>query len=179
MKPLEKNKREEFRLRIAGISLGNHRFSISCDKTFFELSDISELQDGVIHLQIDMENQEKMLLLSFHFIGKVYAPCDRCLDNVEISLDFTEKLIVKLIEQPEENIDEDNIWFIDENEYELDVFHFVYESIRLALPLQIMHLNDENGNSTCNPDVLKILENFSIKEQPIDPRWEVLNQLKK
>lgn len=175
----EKQKRDEFKLRIAGISIGNHQFSISCDKTFFELANISELQDGLIHLQIDMENQGKMLILNFHFQGNVISPCDRCLDDVEVPIHFTENLIVKLVEFPDEEKKEDNLWFIDENEYKLDVFHFVYESIQLTLPIQIMHPNDKNGLSTCNPKVLEILENLTIKEQNIDPRWEVLKQLKK
>lgn len=178
MMPKEKSKRDEFRLRIAGISLGNHKFSITCDELFFEISNISELQGGSLQLQIDMENQEKMLNLHFHIQGNVVAPCDRCLDPVEIPLEFTEQLIVKLVEQPDESLNEDNLWFIDENEYALDVFHFVYENIRLALPIKITHPDDEQGNSTCNPEILKILENLSLKESQIDPRWEALKQIK-
>lgn len=178
MTPKEKSKRDEFRLRIAGISLGNHKFSITCDELFFEISNISELQGGCLQLQIDMENQEKMLNLHFHIQGNVVAPCDRCLDPVEIPLEFTEQLVVKLVEQPDESLNEDNLWFIDENEYALDVFHFVYEIIRLALPIKITHPDDEQGNSTCNPEILKILENLSLKESQIDPRWEALKQIK-
>ena len=120
----------------------------------------------------------KILNLHFHFKGNVVAPCDRCLDPVEIPLEYTESLIVKLVEHPDESLNEDNLWFIDENEYALDVFHFVYESIRLAIPIKITHPDDEQGNSRCNPEILKILENLSLKESQIDPRWEALKQIK-
>ena len=61
------------------------------------------------------------------------------------------------------------------------LFHFVYESIMLALPIQVLHPDDENGNSTCNPEILKIMNEHSPdakKEDEIDPRWEALKKLK-
>jgi len=177
VKPTQK--KEEFKLRIAGVSLGIHTFSIDCDKEFFEISEISELQDGLLNLQIEMEKTETMLNLKFHFKGTVTAACDRCLDPVSIPMNFEEQLLVKLSQNIEEveNVD-DNIWVINDNVYELDVFHFVYESIRLALPNKIVHPNDKEGNSTCNPEVLKKLETYSHKESEIDPRWEGLKNIK-
>ena len=58
--------------------------------------------------------------------------------------------------------------------------HFIYETICLALPHRIVHPDDENGNSTCNPEVLKKLESMSQTEKPqeIDERWAALKDLK-
>jgi uncharacterized protein len=174
-----KQKMDEFKLRIAGVCLGTYTFSIDCDKEFFEISEISELQDGLLKLQIEMEKTETMLNLKFHFKGTVTAMCDRCLDPVTIPMNFKERLIVKLTQNMDEvEESDDNIWVINENEYELDIFHFVYEAIRLALPLKIVHPNDKMGNSTCNPEVLKKLEKYSHKESEIDPRWEGLKNIK-
>ncbi|HOF45417.1 MAG TPA: DUF177 domain-containing protein [Bacteroidales bacterium] len=174
----EKQEREKFKLRIAGVSLGTHRYSMTCDKTFFELTELSELQDGVVNVQIEMENSEKMLILDFNFEGTVFTPCDRCLDLLSLKLNFSEQLIVKLVADSKLYQNEDNIWYIDENEYELDIFHFVYESICLALPMQKVHADDENGNSTCNSDILERINALSAKETSIDPRWEALQHIK-
>ncbi len=176
-------KREEFRLRLAGVADGKHSFSIVCDKTFFELAELSQLQDGQLDLQIEMLKTEKMLDLRFHFEGDVVTTCDRCLDDITINLNFDETLIVNLVSHPEEDFENDeNIWMIDENAYDLDIFHFVYESIMLALPQVIMHSDDEEGNSTCNAEVLKRLEELSGTQnedsEEIDPRWEALKNLK-
>lgn len=174
-------KREEFKLRISGVELGMHSFSIDCDNRFFELAEIPDLHEGDVKLQIEMEVSEKMITLDFQFNGYVMLPCDRCLEPVRVNLDFDEHLLVKLVPQVAEMQQEDDMWVVNENEYELDVFHFVYESIMLALPIQVLHPDDENGNSTCNPEILKIMNEHSPdakKEDEIDPRWEALKKLK-
>ncbi len=175
-------KKEEFKLRISGVELGKHSFSIDCDNRFFELAEIPDLQEGLVKLQIEMEVFEKMITLDFHFDGFVMLPCDRCLEPVRIDLDFDEHLVVKLVPLLEETQEEEDMWIVNENEYELDVFHYVYEAITLALPIRIIHPDDENGNSTCNPEILKKLEELTNpvpKEDEIDPRWEALKNIKK
>jgi len=176
-----KEKRDDYKIRIAGVDIGTYSYSMVCDKAFFELSEISEVEDGLLNLQIEMDKSEKMLDLKFHFVGEVVSPCDRCLDPVTIPMDFNEQLIVNLVPEVEEDFENDeNIWMVDENIYELDLFHFIYETIRLALPHRIVHPDDENGNSTCNPEVLKKLESLSQNEKPqeIDERWAALKDLK-
>jgi len=175
-------KREEFKLRISGVEIGKHSYSIDCDNTFFELAEIPDLQEGLVKLQIEMEIFEKMITLDFHFKGNVTLPCDRCLEPVDVNLDFTDHIIVKLIPYLEEKEEEDNLWMINENDYELDLFHYVYESISLALPTQILHPDDENGNSTCDPEILKKLDELTSRENDsdeIDPRWEALKNIKR
>ena len=179
LKVKSNEKREEFKLRISGIESEKHLFSIDCDNTFFELAEIPDLQEGDVKLQIEMDVSDKIITLDFHFNGFVMLPCDRCLDPVKVDLDFEEHLLVKLMPWIEETEEEDGMWMVNENTYELDLFHFVYESITLALPSQILHPDDENGNSTCNPEILKKLEELTPHEtDEIDPRWEALKNIK-
>ena len=162
----EKQIRDEFKLRLSGVEDGTRCFSIHCEKAFFELAEISE----------------KLVNVLCQFNGYVVAPCDRCLLPVRLPMDFEQRLIVKLVpnigEEPES--EDDDIWVLDENTYELDLFQFVYESIFLALPIRIVHEDDENGNSTCDPQVLAKLEELSQKEEEkeSDPRWDALKNLK-
>ena len=107
-----------------------------------------------------------------------------CLLPVNLPMDFDEHLIVKLVPEVQdgENEMDDEIWVLEDTTFELDLFHFVYESIMLALPMQIIHEDDENGNSTCDPVILKKLEELSCKHAPkdendIDPRWEALRNI--
>lgn len=176
-----KLKREEFLLRIGGQTLGEHCVSIVCDKTFFDIAEMEDLHDGLLNIRIKMEVQEQMVLIDFHFSGYVLAPCDRCLDDVKVPMDFSERLVVKLVENPAAYANEDdeaeNLWFVGEKEPTLDVFHFVYESILLALPMKIVHPDDENGNSTCNPEILDRLQKLSGKDEKTDPRWDALKDI--
>ncbi|MCQ2276318.1 MAG: DUF177 domain-containing protein [Bacteroidales bacterium] len=180
----EKQIRDDFKLRLAGVEDGTYSFSISCKKEFFELAKISNIEDGDLKLQVEMSKTEKLVDVRCHFEGYVVAPCDRCLLPVTLPMDIDERLIVKLVPTVEEgeNDDDDDIWVMDENTYELDIFQFVYESIFLAMPISVIHEDDENGNSTCDPEVLKKLEELSQKEEEkekeTDPRWDALKNLK-
>lgn len=178
----EKQIRDQFKLRLSGVEDGTRCFSINCDKAFFELAEISEVRDGALDLRIEMTKTEKLVTVLCQFNGYVMAPCDRCLLPVRLPMDFEQRLIVKLVpntgDEPES--EDDDIWVLDENTYELDLFQFVYESIFLALPIRIVHEDDENGNSTCDPAVLAKLEELSQKEEEkeTDPRWDALKNLK-
>lgn len=178
----EMQTREKFKLRLSGVADGIYYFSIICDKTFFELAEFADLHDGNLNLQIKMEKQQKMINLDFHFEGYVIAPCDRCLLQVKVPMNFDEHLLVKLVPEvrKEDNDLDDDIWIMEDTTYELDIFHFVYESLFLALPHRIIHEDDADGNPTCDPVIMKKLEELSGLPKPkdeIDPRWEALKNI--
>lgn len=180
----ERELHRQFKIRISGIELGKHCFSIDCDKEFFDLAGIDKLLDGRLNLRIEMEKSEKMVDFKCHFEGEVTAECDRCLEPVTLPMSFDERLLVKLVTENyrSEEEQEDEIWMMDENTYEIDLFHFVYESIVLALPIRIVHEDDADGNPTCDPEVMRRLEGTDIeaadKEQETDPRWDALKNIK-
>ena len=63
----ERQLRNEFKIRISGIELGKHCFSIDCNKEFFDLAGIEQLTDGHLNLRIEMEKSEKMVDFFCHF----------------------------------------------------------------------------------------------------------------
>jgi uncharacterized metal-binding protein YceD (DUF177 family) len=155
-----------------------------CDKAFFELTGLSEIEDGSIKVQIEMEKSATMLSLQFHFKGEITVLCDRCLDFLTLPLDFTDFLVVNLVSQVDESFEnDDNIWQLHEKAYELDLTHFLYEAIELALPTRLIHPEDEKRNTTCNPEMLQKLAELAPKEEQqntteTDPRWDALKDLK-
>jgi uncharacterized protein len=176
--------RAEFKLRLAGVANGKHSFSIICDKSFFDSNELSDILDGSVNLQILMDKSDKMLKIDFHFKGELIAECARCLDPVSYPVHFESSLLVNLVQQVEEGFEnDDDIWMIQEKEYELDVYQYVYETIVLSLPSQIIHPDDDNGDSTCNHEFLKTLAAYTVdetalKQKEIDPRWDALKNIK-
>ena len=85
------------------------------------------------------------------------------------------KLIVKFGNETYEETDE--ILIIPETDYQIDLYHYVYEYINLLLPVKKVHPEDSNGNSTCNAEVIKKLEELE-NQNPTDPRWNELKKLK-
>jgi uncharacterized metal-binding protein YceD (DUF177 family) len=176
------DKRSDYVLRLSGIEFGNHKYTMVCDKAFFELTGLSEIEDGSINVQIDMEKDEKMMTLQFHFKGEITVLCDRCLDFLTLPLDFTDFLVVNFVTQIEESFEnDDNIWQIHEKAHELELTHFLYEAIELALPTQRIHPDDKNGNTTCNPEMLQKLAELAPQHEEQhepDPRWNALKELR-
>ena len=56
----------------------------------------------------------------------------------------------------------------------------MYEYVATALPIRHVHPDDENGLSTCDSEMLNLLDKMQQKdddEKEIDPRWEKLKEL--
>jgi uncharacterized metal-binding protein YceD (DUF177 family) len=89
------------------------------------------------------------------------------------------RLIVKFGETTvEEN---DVILILSDKEYEFNIAQYIYEYINLLVPMRHVHPDDVKGNSTCNREMLEIIEKVSHKQadpEEIDPRWEALKKLK-
>ncbi|MCL2290239.1 MAG: DUF177 domain-containing protein [Bacteroidetes bacterium] len=173
------DKRDEYVVRLSGVDVGTHKYTMVCDKAFFELTGLNEIEDGSIKVLIEMEKSATMLSFQLHFKGEITVICDRCLDFLTLPLDFTDFLVVNLVSQIDESFEnDDNIWQLHEKAYELDLTHFLYETIELALPTQLIHSEENN----CNPEMLQKLAEFAPKEEQqateTDPRWDALKNLK-
>jgi len=168
----------EFMIPFQGMSLGKHKFSIVCDNTFFEAMQLSEVQDGAIVLEIEMEKQAHLLQFVFNFKGTIKVECDRCLDEMDLDLDFSKHLTVKILSEKSTEIhqEDDEIWMVGEDVHELNFEHFVYEAILCEIPLQHVHAD----RNSCNTEMLKRLEMIQNVEEETqtDPRWDALKTLK-
>jgi uncharacterized metal-binding protein YceD (DUF177 family) len=168
------NHLKEYNIPFVGLELGNHQFEFEVNDKFFEHFEYSQIQHGQVHVAVDLEKMERMMIFSISLHGKVLVTCDRCTDEFDFPLSDTEKLIVKLgAEYIEES---DDVVVIPETEYQFDLAPYIYEFIHLALPFRLLHPDDEDGNSTCDPDMLRRLSSLAASETT-DPRWEALKKL--
>lgn len=166
----------QYSVEIASLELGNHQFNFQIKKTFFDDLAYSELEDGDFSVKLKIEKKERMLLLNFDISGIVHVNCDRCTDNLDITVKTQHQLILKYGSTHED--DEDDVVFIRESENEFNIASFVYEFIILALPYKLVHGDDENGVSFCNKEFMKT---FSIYQSNAsnDDRWEKLKNMNK
>ncbi|MFM7079423.1 MAG: YceD family protein, partial [Bacteroidota bacterium] len=80
-------------------------------------------------------------------------------------------------EAREESVD---IIVIPHGELVLDVAQHIYEYISLQVPMRVVHPDDSEGRSGCDPEVIRKLEEEPEHQDPIeDPRWDALKKLKK
>ena len=160
-------------LKIAykGLSIGVHEFSWELDKSFFELIGNAEIVNNHLQVNLELEKQERMMILNFTIVGEVTVVC---LDDLKIPLNRKTVLYVKF---GRERLEEDeNVLVLPETDYELNVSDLINEYVTLAIPLKKIHEDDAKGNSLCNKEVTDKLRALS-EEQPIDPRWDKLKNL--
>ena len=163
----------QYTIQFSGLKPGRHDFEFEIDKKFFESIEYSELQDGKLNVALALDKQTNMLVLDFVVAGDVNVPCDRCGEDFLLPLSAKERLIIKFGEQTTE-VAEDVI-LIPHNESEINVAHFIYEYIILALPQKRVH-----PEGKCDTETLKRLEKLedeTNKNKNTDPRWDGLKNI--
>ncbi len=168
-------KSTEFMIPFKGLGIGMYEFTYNISEAFFGKIEYSEIKKGSVKVDLFLEKQENMLVLNFKITGKVEVNCDRCLEAFDYPVASNQQLIVKFGEKREEEGDE--ILIIPESDHQIDIAPYIYEYIYLLLPLQRIHPDDDEGNITCNNEVIKKLNELK-KQNTIDSRWEALKKLK-
>jgi uncharacterized protein len=165
-----------------GLKDGVHIFSFSLDDSFFIKVKYSEIKKGSLKAKIRLDKQPGQLVLFVEIIGNVKVMCDRCLDYFDLQINYNGSLYVKFVngnENIKEHIEEDSISISNSNK-ELDITHYIYESICLSIPSQRIHPVNKNGRSSCNKKMIAKILAYSANTQidnDIDPRWMKLKDI--
>lgn len=151
------------------------------------------VQKGHVHVDLTVKRTSLMFEFTFHCVGSVLVPCDRCLDDVEVPIDTTNRLIVKFGKEYAEESDE--VVIIPEEEGAINVAWFLYEFIALAVPMKHVHAPGQ-----CNKAMASKLKKHTARrrddeedtfgeededtpdgaasaEEATDPRWDALKGL--
>ena len=157
------------------------------------------IQRGKIHTEVRCLSAGTVFKFQIHSVGTVVVPCDRCLSDLELRIETTDVLNVKL---GDEYADEGDCVVVPESDGYLDLSQFIYEFIVLSMPMTCCH---EPGK--CDDAMMQTLslhqatrsgeeedEEFSSEREsadaqldmsededsvePVDSRWEALKKLK-
>ena len=160
----------DFDIPFSGLKIGNHRYDFKIGKSFFDLFEYCEIEDGDFDVRIDMEKQASMLILDFDLKGKVNTECDRCGSEVAIPVVFRERIFVKF---GDEVSDDEHILIIPEHAHQVNVATLIEEFAVLSLPVRRIHPEGE-----CNRAALQRLKELEHQEHTgTDPRWDKLKGL--
>jgi len=120
-----------------------------------------------------------------HLRARAIRPCDRCLKDVELSVDEDLELFYEPSDPDEglsgsagteKEIRGKDLEFSVYNDDEIDLDQLVVEQVALNVPTRVLCKEDCRGLcDQCGTD----LNQFSCRcEQPVDPRWHVLLDIK-
>lgn len=138
---------KRYRIAHKGLKNGVHDFDFKVDGTLFEAEENAEIKDGDCDVRVRMAKSETMLELDIAIEGYVVVECDRCLEDCRIPIDYDGHLIVRFSDEPSD-FDGEVMW-IPQGDDELDLAHYIYESIVLSLPYRRVHPDGE-----CDPEML-------------------------
>jgi len=171
-------KYKDFEIEIEGRKNGVYKFNYELGNDFFELFEKALIKHGNLAVNLDFVKKNRLLEFNYTIKGEIELVCDRCLDTFMHPVNIKTTQIVKVGEE-EKEIDE-RTWMIKESRKSINVAQWFYEDAALTIPYRKIHPDDENGNSTCNPEMLKVLGKYTIndkEESNTDPRWDVLKDL--
>jgi uncharacterized protein len=161
---------------ISGLREGRHTYNFEIGETFFAQFKGSEITEANLNVNVEMDKHSSHIDFRIKISGNVEINCDRCLEVYSQPVECENRLLAKLESRWDD--DDPDILTIPSDENELDIKQYLYEFILLSLPLQRVHPVDANGRSTCNPDMLKKINEHSVNvEKNIDPRWDELKKL--
>ena len=103
------------------------------DDTFFGALDEVEVKKGSLHVSVSIRKASGFFEFLIHTVGTVIIPCDRCLDDMEQSVETDTRQVVRL---GSENSEDGDTIVVDENEGILDLTWIIYESVALAIPIR-------------------------------------------
>ncbi|MEZ4808018.1 MAG: YceD family protein [Flavobacteriales bacterium] len=164
---------QEHTIAFTGLKEGLHAFTFELGREFFDAAGEEEFEGGAVHVEVALDKHSTMLVANIHVDGPVNVRCDHCNEPMELVLKGDQRQIFKLTD--EEDLDDDELVALGSNAHDVNLTHYIYECLRLSLPARHVH-----APGLCDPEVERVLGELTVEHEPLpDPRWEVLDKLKK
>ena len=186
---------DTYKIDLLSSGLGGKTFEYEISDDFFAQID-GLIQRGSIHTTVACLSAGSIIKFQIHSVGTVIVPCDRCLSDLELRIETTDELNVKL---GDEYVDDGECVIVPETEGYLDLAQFIYEFIVLSMPLTCSH---EPGK--CDETMMHELSRHQAtrsgeedaeqedstnseaddapmgedSDEPVDNRWAALKQFK-
>lgn len=171
----------EYEIAWQGLKPGLSVYVYDIDDRFMEEKEADKsYKNWNAKVTLQFDKHESFFILDFDVDGLVSLPCDRCGDEFDLKLWDEFKLIIKLIGDDASKIEEeDDVVFISRSDTVIDISGWIYEYVMLSIPIQCIHPDLENGDSGCNEQVIKLLNNLYNKEEPAKKnQWKGLDKIK-
>jgi uncharacterized metal-binding protein YceD (DUF177 family) len=187
---------DHYKIPLKSLTIGDHSFEYQLDSEFFKNIDGQEVQKGKVSAKVLVRNNSRSFDLSFVLQGMVKIPCDRCLDDMDLEIEHSDKLIVRFGQEYAE--EGDDIIIVPESEGEINIAWFLYEFVALSIPIKHVHAPgkcnkamsgklrkhlakgpDDESDLDIEEDLDETdsMVDFDDESQSTDPRWDELKKI--
>lgn len=177
----------EYKLPLRPLVVGTHKFSFHLTKDFFEQMESADVHDGDILAEVTVEYTGQVYEIDIHCTGEVTIPCDRCLEDMQESIDADYHTAAKYGDRY--NDEDEALIEVPRSDSDLDIAHILYDTVMLDIPIQ--HIHAEGKCDSTMSDILsqhRVIDTQDIPAQdqedieetdtPTDPRWDALKDFK-
>lgn len=164
-----------------------YQYQYQIDREFFKNFENSLVEQGGLQAKVLLDKQESLIALNFHIAGTVELECDRSLEKFDYPVNINEKLLFQYGQEEQELTEE--IVIITRDTQSINVAQYIYEFIGLAIPMKKLHPKyEKDDNPFTDGEIVYTSERGGTEENNhsedngddnIDPRWDILRNLKK
>ena len=86
---------DKYNIDLKSMQADSAKYEFVLDNLYFANIDGPEVQKGKVNVELSVKRSLHAFELDFQINGVVFVPCDRCLDDVELSVTSSDKLLVK------------------------------------------------------------------------------------
>lgn len=173
---------KDYKIHFSNLKVGEHEFELVIDDAFFDHFTYSEIKQGDVKVNIKLLKRTNVVLLDIDFSGSVKTICDRCASELDLPIELSQKLTVKMgVRESNDDDTNDEVVYISSSDNSIDLKQHLYEYITIALPIKREHQLEAD----CDQEVISRLNHVVIEaaaddtnEEEIDPRWSELIKLK-
>ena len=158
-------------IEFTGLKDGQHEFQFVLEQPFFDASGEEEWQGGNVKVDVTLDKSTSLLVAHMEAAGEVKMHCDRCDGPLDFHVEGEQRQIFSLTGG--EDTDDDELVSLDDRAHSINLTHYIYECLRLAIPIRHVHAEGQ-----CDPEVEQVLRKLIVEHEPTpDPRWAVLKDL--
>ena len=176
--------RREYEIAFVGLKPGLHEFTYEVDDKFFALRTKPDFDNVHAQVKLVLDKKPSFMLLKFAVGGKADVSCDRCGNQLTLTLWDDFEILVKMVDNPDEmnSRDEDpDVFYISRTESHLHVADWIYEFVTLSVPTHRMCEEKDMGGPQCNKEVLAMLRKLNGEGEDgaeVNPIWKGLDKFR-
>lgn len=148
-------------IHFKGLPDGTHWFQHHVDNVFYQEFKQLESPEGNLDVVIRLDKEAGLLNLVVSIDGDIKVRCDRCLDFLSVPIHFKGNLTATSSSTTQDETD-DTI-YLSQDDYQIDLKHYIFESISLSIPYRNVHPDQTNGRSGCDKEMLDKLDQLLIQ----------------
>lgn len=166
-----------FMVKLGAITNNKKSFAFEVKDSFFEAFSFSEIEHANVSAIATLDKDGENISLNLKINGQInQLDCDICAHKLSMPISGEINLIIK--KTNEDLLSTDEILYVKKHENQINLKQLIFELIVLSTPEKREHALDNQGNPTCNKEMLELLNKYTeTQEKTSDPRWDALKNL--